>query len=134
MDQPQRNVSTRRTPMFPSARRWKLMLAGALALASSLPAPRHASAQVSAQEIVITEPVHGVSFLPVYVAQKKGYFKDEGIDVKLVTMSGAAFVNAVITGQAFAFLGSVDHNAFAKVNGKDLKAVSNLVAHANIYF
>jgi hypothetical protein len=38
----------------------------------------------------------------------------------------------VISGEAFAFLGSVDHNAFASVNGKDIKAVSNLVAHANI--
>jgi NitT/TauT family transport system substrate-binding protein len=87
----------------------------------------------TAEELVLTEPVHGVSFLPVYVAQRKGYFKDEDIDLKLLTMTGAAFVNAVISGQAFAFLGSVDHNAFAKVNGKDLKAVSNLVAHANIY-
>ncbi len=92
-------------------------------------APRFAEAQ----EIVITEPVHGVSFLPVYVAQRKGYFKDEGIDVRLITMTGAAFVNAVISGQAFAYIGSVDHNAFAKVNGKDMKAVSNLVANANIY-
>ena len=86
-----------------------------------------------AEELVLTEPVHGVSFLPVYVAQRKGYFKEEGIDLKLITMTGAAFVNAVISGQAFAFLGSVDHNAFAKVNGKDIKAVSNLVARANIY-
>ncbi len=86
-----------------------------------------------AEELILAEPVHGVSFLPVYVAQRQGYFKDEGIDLKLMTMSGNAFVNAVIAGQAFAFLGSVDHNAFAKVNGKELKAVSNLVAHANIY-
>jgi NitT/TauT family transport system substrate-binding protein len=102
----------------------------ALAIAGILGmAPR----SVTADELVLTEPVHGVSFLPVYVAQRKGFFKNEGIDLKLLTMTGAAFVNAVISGQAFAFLGSVDHNAFAKVNGKDLKAVSNLVAHANIY-
>ncbi len=35
--------------------------------------------------------------------------------------------------QAFAFLGSVDHNAFAKVNGKTLKAVSNVVGRPNTY-
>jgi NitT/TauT family transport system substrate-binding protein len=116
--------------MLLTARYLRLKVLGALAIASVLAmSPRPAPAE----EIVLTEPVHGVSFLPVYVAMKKGYFKDEGIDVKLVTMTGAAFVNAVITGQAFAFLGSVDHNAFAKVNGKDLKAVSNLVARANIY-
>jgi NitT/TauT family transport system substrate-binding protein len=87
-----------------------------------------------AEELILTEPVHGVSFLPIYVAQRKGYFKDEGIDLTITTMSGGnAFVNAALTGQAFAFIGSVDHNAFARANGKDVKAVSNLVAHANIY-
>jgi NitT/TauT family transport system substrate-binding protein len=84
-------------------------------------------------EIVITEPVHGFSFSPVYVAMRKGYFKDEGLDVKLVTTAGTEFVSAVVNGQAFAFIGSVDHNAFAAANGKALKAVSGLVAHANIY-
>jgi NitT/TauT family transport system substrate-binding protein len=103
---------------------WAFAIAGILGIT-------HHSA--TAEELVLTEPVHGVSFLPVYVAQRKGFFKDEGIDLKLTTMAGAAFVNAVISGEAFAFLGSVDHNAFTTVNGKDIKAVSNLVAHANIY-
>src|SRR5262249_42129966 len=31
------------------------------------------------------------------------------------------------------FIGSVDHNAFARANGKDLIAVSNLLGRANIY-
>jgi NitT/TauT family transport system substrate-binding protein len=86
-----------------------------------------------AADLVIAEPVHGFSFSPVYIAMRKGYFKDEGIDVKLVTMTGTNFVTAVLNGEAFAFLGSVDHNAFAAANGKTLKAVSALVAHANIY-
>ena len=86
-----------------------------------------------AREMLLSEPVHGVSFLPVYVANSQGYFKEEGIDLTIQTMSGAAFVNAVLTGQAFAFLGSVDHNAFAVAQGKAVKAVSNLVGRANIY-
>jgi NitT/TauT family transport system substrate-binding protein len=86
-----------------------------------------------AREMLLSEPVHGVSFLPVYVAKSQGYFKDEGIDLTIQTMSGAAFVNAVLTGQAFAFLGSVDHDAFAAAQGKSMKAVSALVARANIY-
>jgi NitT/TauT family transport system substrate-binding protein len=86
-----------------------------------------------ARDLILAEPVHGVSFLPIYVAHRKGYFKEEGIDLKITNMAGNVFVNAVVTGQAFAFIGSVDHNAFAKVNGKELKAVSNLVGRANIY-
>ncbi len=87
-----------------------------------------------ARELILAEPAHTVSLVPIYLAIRKGYFTDAGIDLKLTTMSGTAFVSAVLTGQAFAFLGSVDHNAFAKVNGKELKAVSNVVGHPNTYF
>src|SRR5262245_65896876 len=48
-------------------------------------------------------------------------------------MVSPGFVNAVVAGDAFAFIGSVDHNAFAKTNGKNLVAVSNLLGRANIY-
>lgn len=91
------------------------------------------SAPATARALLLAEPVHVVSFLPVYVANQKGFFKDEGIELTIQGMSGGAFVTAVITGQAFAFLGSVDHNAFAKVKGAELRAVSNLVARSAIY-
>jgi NitT/TauT family transport system substrate-binding protein len=48
-------------------------------------------------------------------------------------MVSPGFINAVIAGDAFAFIGSVDHNAFARANGKQLTAVSNLLGRANIY-
>jgi NitT/TauT family transport system substrate-binding protein len=86
-----------------------------------------------AHELVLAEPVHYVGFLPVYVAQKKGFFKDEGIDLKIATMSGAAMITSVVSGQAFALTASVDRNAQAKVAGKEVKAVVNLDAMANIY-
>ncbi len=109
-------------------RSWSIAISAlALAVVAFLPSKSRAA------EIVIAEPVHGFSFIPVYVAMHQGYFKDEGIDVKLETLSGGAFVTAVLDGEAFAFLGSVDHNAFAVANGRTLKAVSGLVAHANIY-
>jgi NitT/TauT family transport system substrate-binding protein len=88
---------------------------------------------VCARDIVIAEPVHGAGFLPVYVAKDKGYFKDEGLDVSLDTMDGGAMIPAVVSGNAFALTASVDRNAMAKVNGKDVKAVVNLDERANIY-
>lgn len=91
----------------------------------------NATAQM--REVVLAEPVHGVSFLPIYIAKEKGYFKDEGINLTITVMRAGAFVSSVLTGDAFAFIGSVDHNAFAKAEGKELIAVSNLVARANIY-
>jgi NitT/TauT family transport system substrate-binding protein len=85
------------------------------------------------REMLLAEPVHTVGLLPIYVVVRKGFDKDEGIDLTITAMSQPGFVNAVLSGQAFAFIGSVDHNAFAKVNGKSLIAVSNLAARANIY-
>lgn len=105
----------------------------ALSVPLALVAISLSSVNSQAEEIVIAEPVHGFSFSAVYVAMRNGYFKDEGLDVKLETLAAGAFVTAVLTGQAFAYLGSVDHNAFAVANGKSMKAVSALVAHANIY-
>ena len=86
-----------------------------------------------ARELLLAEPVHHVGFLPVYVARHKGYFTDEGIDLKTAVLAAGGFVNATLTGDAFAFIGSVDHNAFARTNGKSLTAVSNLLGRANIY-
>ena len=86
-----------------------------------------------ARELLLAEPVHHVGFLPIYVAQHKGYFKDEGIDLMTSVLPAGGFVTAVLSGEAFAYIASVDHNAFARANGKSLMAVSNLVARANIY-
>lgn len=104
-----------------------LTICTCLALVGLSPAPS------AARDVILAEPAHTVSLLPVYLAVQKGYFKDEEIDLTIQTMSNNAFVTAVLTGQAFAFLGSVDHNAFAKVNGKTLKAVSNVVGRPNTY-
>ena len=87
----------------------------------------------SARELLLAEPVHHVGFLPVYVAQRKGYFKDEGIDLNIAVLAAGAFVNAVLSGEASAYIASVDHNAFARAKGKALMAVCNLLGRANIY-
>lgn len=98
-----------------------------LAVAGTLPE------RGAARELLLAEPIHHVGFLPVYVARHKGYFKDEGIDLKTAVMPSGGFINATLSGDAFAYVASVDHNAFARANGKSLVAVSNLVARANIY-
>lgn len=91
------------------------------------------SARAQPAKIVLAEPVHYVGFLPVYVAEKKGFFKEEGIDLKIQTMDGSAMVPSVASGRAFALTASVDRNAEAKVSGKEIKAIVNLDARANIY-
>jgi NitT/TauT family transport system substrate-binding protein len=57
------------------------------------------------------------------------------VTVKIVTIeSGSGHTNAVLSGQAFAFIGGPEHNAFAKAKGAELRAVVNCVDRGNIYF
>jgi NitT/TauT family transport system substrate-binding protein len=85
------------------------------------------------KEIVIAEPLHSIGYLPLYIAIKKGFF--DGVNVKVTTLAGGgAHTNAVLTGQAWGFIGGPEHNAFAKAKGADIRAVVNVVNRGNVYF
>ena len=87
----------------------------------------------AARELLVAEPVHSTGYLPLYIAMAKGYFDD--VTVKIVTIeSGSGHTNAVLSGQAFAFIGGPEHNAYAKAKGAELRAVVNCVNRGNIYF
>jgi NitT/TauT family transport system substrate-binding protein len=87
----------------------------------------------AARELLVAEPVHSTGYLPLYIAMAKGYFDD--VTVKIVTIeSGGGHTNAVLSGQAFAFIGGPEHNAYAKAKGAELRAVVNCVNRGNIYF
>lgn len=84
--------------------------------------------------LVVAEPVHSTGYLPLYVAIHHKFFPDN-IEVKVITTEGgAAHTNAVLTKQAFAFIGGPEHNAFAKIKGAELRAVANVVDRGNIYY
>lgn len=123
------------TRMRGLTRRTTLALASAAAAASlSLALPATANAQAK-KTLIVAEPTHGIGYLPLYVAMHKGFFAEEGIEVKVMTVdSGSGHTNAVLTGQAFAFIGGPEHNAFAKLKGAELRAVVNVVDRGNVYF
>jgi NitT/TauT family transport system substrate-binding protein len=103
-----------------------------IAAAGAAVAGRIAPAR-AAREVLVAEPVHSTGYLPLYIAMAKGYFDD--VTVKIVTIeSGSGHTNAVLSGQAFAFIGGPEHNAFAKAKGAELRAVVNCVDRGNIYF
>ena len=86
----------------------------------------------AAREILVAEPVHSTGYLPLYIAMAKGFFDD--VTVKLVTIeTGSGHTNAVLSGQAFAFIGGPEHNAFAKAKGAELRAVIGCVDRGNVY-
>lgn len=107
---------------------------GALGLATSVALPGLARAQSGMTDLIVAEPVHSTGYLPLYVALNQGYFREEKINLKILTVeSGSGHTNAVLTKQAFAFIGGPEHNAFAKAKGAELRAVVNVVNRGNVY-
>ena len=54
---------------------------------------------------------------------------------KVLTIeTGAGHTNAVLSGQAFAFIGGPEHNAFAKAKGAELRCVVGCVDRGNVYY
>ncbi len=92
-------------------------------------------AHAAKHELLVAEPVHSTGYLPMYIAIAKGYFAESDINVKIVTIeTGGGHTNAVLSGQAFAFIGGPEHNAFAKAKGAELRAVVNCVDRGNVYY
>jgi len=89
--------------------------------------------RAEAKTVLIAEPVHGLGYLPLYVGMAKNLFDD--VTVNLVTIeSGGGHTNAVLSGQAFAFIGGPEHDAYAKAKGAELRSVVNCVDRGNVYF
>ena len=93
-----------------------------------------ALAEEALRPIVVSEPVHLIGYLPLYVAIHEGYFAEEGLDVSVVQATGGAHVTAVVSGDAFAAIGGVDSYNFANVGNSDpIRAIVNCVNRANVY-
>lgn len=106
---------------------------GALA-AGALARPNLASAQ--ARTFIVTEPVKSVDSLPFYIAVRKGFFREVGLDVQVMTTEGGGrHIAAVLSGDAQAFIGGPEHIAFARARGgRDIRGVASMSNRANLYF
>ena len=103
------------------------------ALAGAAIVARPYIARADTKEVLIAEPVHGTGYLPLYIGMAKNLFDD--VKVNIVTIeTGSGHTNAVLSGQAFAFIGGPEHCAFAKVKGAELRCVVNCVDRGNVYF
>ena len=81
--------------------------------------------------IVVGVSTVNVAFLPIYLTQDKGFFKDEGLDVLVVMFNaGATHLQAVIGGVVQIMAGGVPETVLARASGVDVKnfwAISNLM-------
>lgn len=93
--------------------------------APAAPAPAAPAAkpkpEVSKIRLGLASPA--IAFLPVYVADKLGYFKEEGLTVELFTFSrGKDAVSAMIAGELDINSGGFSEPMDAQVAGQDIKA------------
>ena len=123
-----------------SACRGMLAVLLCLSLALLLPACVHrenTAGQASSgqlKELVIAEPVHLIGYLPLYVAQREGYFKEQGLSVKVIDAAGGNHITAVVSGSAWGVIGGVDSMQLGSVNSSDpIVAFVNCVNRANVY-
>jgi NitT/TauT family transport system substrate-binding protein len=80
------------------------------------------AASLAAERITIATPSRGLFEFPVVVAMRKGFFKEEGIDVDKVQMQPALGVKALISGD-IDYLLAWGSALRAAVTGVPLKAV-----------
>src|SRR5258707_9250060 len=84
-------------------------------------------ARAESKELLVAEPVHSTGYLPMYIAMANGYFAEADINVKIVTIeNGSGHTNAVLSGQAFAFIGGPRPQPFSKLKGAELRPVRHL--------
>jgi len=86
-------------------------------------------------KLTVTAPAPSLSFLPVHVGIDQGFFEDEGLDVELVTVTGqpGGHVSAVLSGEAWAFLGGPEHAMVANARGAELRSIAALTQKAGLY-
>ena len=67
-------------------------------------------------------------YMPLYIAQEKGFFRDAGLDVSIVNTGGDdKSVAAVISGSADFGVGDPTFAAIAGLQGQDIKVVASVV-------
>lgn len=85
--------------------------------------------------IMVSEVYHNLLYLPLYVAQEKGYLEQNGIKLSSITAagSGPTALASVLSGEStFSFHGP-EHVAFAKAKGGDAVSVSILSGSAPVW-
>jgi NitT/TauT family transport system substrate-binding protein len=86
------------------------------------------------EKVLVSEAIHGVFFLPFYLAHSKGFFEDEGLDVELVTaQAGPLAMQALLAGQVqFCATG---HGLIANLytKGKVTKIINQMQSRCTFY-
>lgn len=80
-------------------------------------------AQTTPQKVKIAVSSRGIAFIDVYIAQDRGFFREEGLDPELVQVSATIATAALISGEVDA-LGAVGLAARASQQGLPIKVLA----------
>ncbi|MFM0732634.1 ABC transporter substrate-binding protein [Paraburkholderia sediminicola] len=98
-----------------------------IAIASSLLfglASQHATAADSGKITIMVGGITKLIYLPARLTEQLGYFKDEGLDVELLSQpAGVDAENELLAGAVQAVVGFYDHTIDLQTKGKDVKAI-----------
>ncbi len=79
-------------------------------------------AAASAEKVRFAIPARSVSVMPMFIAFKEGFYRDEGMDVEIISMSSQAALTATVAGSV-EFSSSLGNGINAAVRGIDLKVI-----------
>ena len=85
------------------------------------PAPSYAQAPL--QHVVLTYSSRSIASIDLYVAQERGFFREEGLDAQLVQVRATAAIAAIVSGEVHA-LGSIGSAIRAIPRGAPIKVLA----------
>ena len=95
------------------------LLAACLALAAT-----HALAQDPTRLTIMVSGTAKMIYLPATLAQRLGYFRDEGLEVELLSQpAGVDAESELLTGFAQGVVGFYDHTIDLQAKGKEVRAI-----------
>jgi hypothetical protein len=93
-----------------------LQILAAVVLLSAV--PERLAAQAPLQRVIVTYSSRSIASIDLYVAQERGFFREEGLDPQLVQVRATAAIAAAVSGETHA-LGSIGSDARRSARSAD---------------
>lgn len=95
----------------------------ALILCAGFCLPAAVIAQVPLQKVVVTYSSRSIASIDLFIAQERGFFREEGLDPQLVQVRATAAIAAIVSGEVQA-LGSIGSAIRAIPRGAPIKVLA----------
>jgi NitT/TauT family transport system substrate-binding protein len=92
------------------------------------------SSPPTSQKVVINEALRTVLYIPIYHAKERGYFKEAGLDVEIVTGGTAtAAFSAMLNGEADFAVADPMYVPISQQKGSDTRVIAQIVARIAVW-